>query len=97
MHRSLLQAFKRRLPKAKSLEGQESFEQLLASEEALGVLTDIVGYSLDLDLAVKEQLLRERNVDLRAQLLLDELSRPGTTMAGQRLGTGRFPPDFSEN
>src|SRR5262249_2923899 len=79
LHRKLLDAFKRTLPK--SSEGLESLEQLLAGEISLGMLTDVIAYSLQLDLEVKDRLLCERNVDARADLLLDHLAKPGTTLS----------------
>ncbi len=71
-------------------------EQLWRADLSLGMLTDIVAYTLDLELAYKESLLREHNVNRRAALLLRRLK----TAAGKatlRVGSDKFPPDFSAN
>jgi ATP-dependent Lon protease len=92
LHRRLLEGLKRILPRLP--DALEQLEQLLSNETSLAMLTDIVGYTFDFELAFKEQLLRERNVDRRAELIveqLDRMARPGTTLAGT------FPPGFSVN
>ena len=73
---------------------QQQFEQLLSSHVPLGVLTDIVAFTIKLDVQVKQQLLQQLNVDRRAELLLTQLeqTRP------QRHDSLRcFPPEFSLN
>jgi ATP-dependent Lon protease len=82
----LLDSFKRVLPKIP--EAQDQFDQLLGSKISLGMLTDIVAYTLDLDLDFKERLLSETCVDDRATELLKHLSR---------LRRLTFPPEFSLN
>lgn len=82
----LLEAFKRMLPKLP--EAQEQMDQLLGGQIPLGMLTDIVAYTLDLDLRFKERMLEETCVDRRAEQLLEFLSRV-RQMA--------FPPEFSLN
>jgi uncharacterized protein len=70
---------------------------LLAGDVCLGTLTDILGYTLDLDLTIKQRLLAEQNVDRRAALLLDQIEQLGSSPA---LVAGRgkvFPPGFSSN
>lgn len=76
----------RELPKIP--EAQDQFDQLLGSKISLGMLTDIVAYTLDLDLDFKERLLSETCVDDRATELLKHLSR---------LRRLTFPPEFSLN
>ena len=56
------------------------------------MLTDIVAYTLDIDLDAKVRLLAESDVVLRTRLLLE-------VMAGRGPGGGGrpFPPEFSRN
>lgn len=71
-------------------EAQAAIAQLLHKEIDLGTLTDIVAYTLDLEISQKISLLCESDVHARATRLLGYMgSRP----------TGRinFPPDFSAN
>lgn len=94
LQRKLLAAFQRFVPKT-SL-AQEQFEQLLAQQISLGMLTDIVAFTVNLPLPLKQQLLNEWHVDRRASLLLESLERmlhPG----GQTPAARTFPPMFSRN
>ena len=50
--------------------------------------------TLDLNVALKAQLLAEANVDHRAQTLLEHLQRDEDELPPSRL---KFPPDFSPN
>jgi hypothetical protein len=88
--RRLLELFKRSLPNL--AETADGLEQLLAKHVPLGVLTDIVAYTLDLGLARKEELLRETNVDRRVDMLCEYLAGLSTDQE-----TVNFPPPFSEN
>ena len=85
----LLAEFRKVLPGSK--ECQASFAQLLHGEIDLGSLTDIVAYTLELDLATKMELLSERNVNARAKHLLSHLAGPGSQ------SRPAFPPSFSAN
>jgi hypothetical protein len=69
---------------------------LLSGDLPLGMLTDIVSYTLDLNLRLKTELLAEVNVDRRAVMLLEHLK---STAAGMPSGEPaiKFPPDFSAN
>ncbi len=89
MQSQLLAKFKTILPNIP--DAQEQLDELLGSEIPLGVLTDIVAYTLDLTLEIKQQLLGEANVDARAELLIKHLA--ATTSADER----PFPPEFSAN
>ena len=82
----LLESFKRILPKIP--EAQEQLDQLLGGQIPLGMLTDIVAYTLDIELQFKERMLEETCVDRRAEQLLEFLGRL------RRLA---FPPEFSVN
>ena len=94
VHKELFDCFRGLVPSAPAAHAQ--LEQLLRAELSLGMLTDIVAYTLELDVACKESLLRERNVDRRAALLLHRLSG-ATGRATLRDASDKFPPDFSAN
>lgn len=86
----LLAAFKRAMPKIP--DAYEQLDQLLGTQITLGMLADIVAYTLDLDLEWKMRLLAECDVLKRAALLLEAIStRPAAAPAR------RFPPEFSVN
>jgi Lon protease-like protein len=86
LQKCLLEAFKQMLPRIP--EAYEQLDQLLGNQISLGMLTDIVAYTLDVGLDFKEQLLGEAGVDRRAELLLERLARARN---------GKFPPEFSVN
>jgi ATP-dependent Lon protease len=88
--RDLLNLFKQSLPKL--AETSEGLDQLLGKHVPLGMLTDIVAYTLDLSVDRKEQLLAESNVDRRVEILFEYLSAAARGEADQR-----FPPPFSDN
>lgn len=86
----LLAAFKAAMPKIP--QAYEQLDQLLGSQITLGMLTDIVAYTIDLDMEAKMRLLAECDVFMRTRLLLEAI-------AARTPGGGRrsFPPDFSLN
>jgi ATP-dependent Lon protease len=90
LQRQLLDAFKRSMPQVPN--AYEQLDELLGSQITLGMLTDIVAYTIDLDFDMKLRLLAECDIFERARLLLEAVaSRPA-------VGNGRtFPPDFSVN
>ncbi len=63
----------------------------------LGLLTDLVGYMLDIPLADKQELLAESNVHRRAEMLLEHLAQAAADTSPGTAGTLEFPPAFSEN
>ena len=86
----LLAAFKRSMPKIP--QAYEQLDQLLGSQITLGMLSDIVSYTIDLDLDLKLRLLTECDVFRRVRLLMEAIEARGPA------GMGRtFPPDFSLN
>jgi len=90
LQRELLAAFKRAMPKMP--DAYDQLDQLLGNQISLGMLSDIVSYTIELDMNWKLRLLAECDVVRRTQLLLEALSgrTPGTP--------GRpFPPLFSQN
>lgn len=86
----LLEMFKLSLPKL--AETSEGLDQLLGKHVPLGMLTDIVAYTLELNVDRKEQLLAETNVDRRVEILFDYLSAAASGEADLT-----FPPPFSDN
>ncbi len=92
LRRHLVNSFRRHLPTTEAV--QEQFEQLLSSQVPLGVLTDLVAFTMNFDLEVKLQLLQQLNVDRRALTLLERLNN-----LKQELGPRKrqFPPEFSLN
>ncbi len=92
IQRKLLEGFRRVLPLLPDM--QEQVEQFMSSDTSLGILTDILAYSLPLALDEKFLLLSEANVDRRAAFLADYLTRMGTPSGDKKQ---KFPPEFSSN
>jgi Lon protease-like protein len=88
----LMAAFRQKLQPV--VQGQEQLQKLLATEMTLGMLTDLMAYTLDFDDSFKAQLLDEIDVDRRAAALICRLQDGG---AGAVSNPARFPPDFSKN
>jgi uncharacterized protein len=78
-------------------EAAEQLDQLLDNNVPLGVLTDVVGFMLDIDLECKQSLLAETNVIRRAELLLCYLSEATAELASPEEPVLCFPPEFSIN
>jgi ATP-dependent Lon protease len=96
LQRKLLDQFRQFVPKT-SL-AQEQFEQLLAQQISLGMLTDIVAFTLNLPLPLKQQLLNEWHVDRRAALLMSHLEQAqGQPHSLVSAAARAFPPEFSAN
>ena len=91
LQQELLAAFKRSMPKIPN--AYEQLDQLLGSQITLGMLADIVAYTIDLGLDVKMRLLAECDVFARTRLLLDAIAARPAPAAARR----PFPPDFSPN
>jgi len=90
LQQELLAAFKRAMPRVPN--AYEQLDQLLGSQITLGMLADIVAYTIDLGLETKVQLLAESDVLRRARLLLEAIAaRPPSRPRRP------FPPDFSAN
>ena len=90
LQKRLLAAFKRAMPKIP--DAYEQLDQLLGTQITLGMLADIVAYTIDLDLEWKMRLLAECDVLKRTELLLEAIAtRPAAGPAR------KFPPEFSSN
>jgi Lon protease-like protein len=90
LQRQLLEAFKQSMPKVPH--AHEQLDQLLGSQITLGMLADIVAYTIELDLETKLRLLAECDIFERTRLLLAAIGARADAGA-----TRRFPPDFSVN
>lgn len=97
--RSALQAeltekFQECLPQGQPV--NPNVEELLSTEIPLGVLTDLVSFAVPLDLETKSQLLRESDIDRRAEMLLSALKSAHDEQQHPSGGSGYLPP-FSTN
>ena len=88
--KKLLSAFKRSMPKMP--EAYDQLDQLLGNQITLGMLADIVSYTLDLGVEWKMRLLDECDVLRRTSILLEAMA--GRSAEGNRRP---FPPLFSSN
>jgi uncharacterized protein len=95
LQRRLVSEFRRAMPKLEA--AQDQIEELLTAKINLGMLTDIIAYTLPLDQKIKEDLLAQPLPDLRALLLLECLSSRGHRPAGYMRASHKFPPEFSLN
>jgi hypothetical protein len=78
-------------------EAQEQLHQLLDDDVPLGVLTDVIGYMLDIDVAAKQSLLAEVDVYRRAESLLRRLWQSVAAPLAADAASLCFPPQFSSN
>ena len=85
----LFAAFRGAMPNTTEVQGP--LAQLLNKEIDLATLTDIVAYTLPLDVSRKAELLAQCDVHVRAVQLLEHLSNHGTD------SDVSFPPGFSAN
>ena len=90
LQQRLLAAFKQAMPRIPN--AYEQLDQLLGNQITLGMLADIVAYTIDLDFDTKLRLLAETDIFARTRLLIEAIAARG---AGGRRRT--FPPDFSDN
>lgn len=90
LQEELVAAFRRFVPNDSSANKQ--FGEILNQQSHLGTLTDLVSYSLPLDLAFRQTLLAELDVIQRTRLLLDQLKRHSEAEDDRP-----FPPEFSDN
>ncbi len=94
VQRELLHCFRQFTPESPA--AQEQFESLMSNRLPLGVLTDIIAFTMKFDLDLKQRLLSEPDVDERARLLLDGLRsfEPSDIAPDDERP---FPPEFSIN
>ncbi len=77
-----------------AMQQHAQIEKTLGEAPALGVLVDILAYSLALPLKLKAEMLGELNVDRRAARLLGHLKDRRISATG---ADPRFPPAFIPN
>jgi Lon protease-like protein len=90
LQQRLLAAFKQAMPRIPN--AYEQLDQLLGNQITLGMLADIVSYTIDLDVELKLKLLAEPDVFRRTLMLLEAISSRPPARAGRK-----FPPEFSPN
>lgn len=89
----LISAFQQHLPCTCEL--PEQLENMLSNELPLGLLTDLAAYALPLCPEVKLELLGQRSVRRRAEILLTQVKHLAAKKEKKSALT--FPPTFSEN
>lgn len=90
LHRDLVVAFRKLIPTEMS--AQKQLSEVLEQQSELGTLTDLISYSLPLDLAFRQTLLAELDVVQRTKLLLHQMNDALNSDSDRP-----FPPEFSEN
>jgi uncharacterized protein len=94
LQRALMGVFEKRMPCG--CQAPEQLREMFAQHLPLSMMTDLAAYAFPFNLALKQQLLAERRVDVRARLLLDQLQRQASSeMVGA--AAELFPPPFSVN
>lgn len=99
---ALLDAFAAVIPA--SANAQQYLHELMASQMGLGPITDIIAYTLGLEVSAKLKLLAEVDVDQRAKTLIGLLKEiplgnasDSVDTPSKRAGNNEFPPPFSMN
>jgi len=94
LQRDLMAAFQHYLPSG--CQAPEQLREMLADHLPLGMLTDLAAYALPLGVSMKQRLLAECRVDVRAQMLLEQLEAQATQEPAVAMAD-IFPPPFSVN
>lgn len=96
LQQNLLEVYRTFIPEGTLT--QESFQQMLTSQMSLGMLTDLIGFTMPIPFPIKEQLLGMANVDARARILLHCLGQMVEQKQGKETTQPwNFPPKFSLN
>lgn len=94
LRQRLLREFRHHLPEEANT--SENLEQILSEHIPLGALTDLVSYTMPMDMEVKQQLLAECCTEHRAEMLLEQLgAQCDAGLAAS--STWSYPPRFSDN
>lgn len=94
LQRELMDALQQHMPCG--CQAPEQLSEMFADQLPLSMMTDLAAYALPLALTLKQQLLAEYRVDVRAQLLLKHFERESSqSLVGAAAAT--FPPQFSVN
>ena len=72
-------------------QAHQQLQELFQGEMPLGHVCDVLSYALPLGMEVKQSLLAEPHVDLRAELMIQAMHIP------PGLANRKFPPEFSVN
>ena len=91
LHGELVDCFRHYIPD--NIPAQKQLDEILTKQSQLGTLTDLISYSVPLELTFRQVLLAEVDVIQRTRLLLDHLCREIEAGAGE----STFPPEFSLN
>jgi len=94
LEREMMTAFQQHLPCG--CQAPEQLREMFAQDLPLGMMTDLAAYALPLAMEVKQRLLAEFRVDVRAQLLLEHLERQSPREMVGAIADD-FPPPFSSN
>lgn len=95
LRQTLTRRFERQLSDMAS--GQEQLAQLLDVRLPVGILTDVIAFSLDLATLQKQEFLSEPDAGVRAQRLIEILDQVADLrLQGEEPGP-TFPPRFSDN
>ena len=95
LRRTLTQRFQRQLSEMAS--GQERLAQLLDVRLPVGILTDVLVFSLDLATPLKQEFLSEPDAGVRAQRLIEVLDQAADLRLWGGESGSNFPPKFSNN
>ncbi len=98
-HTKLRQALTRRFQRqlVEMAAGHEQLTQLLDARLPIGILTDVIAFSLDLATSLKQEFLSEPDASIRAQRLLEVLDMASTPALRNGDSGPPFPPKFSDN
>ncbi|MFT7642841.1 MAG: Lon protease-like protein [Pirellulaceae bacterium] len=93
LHHELIDCFEQLLPEC----GQtlDQLGEFATGQIPLGILSDIISFTIDMDLPIKQALLTERNVDVRVSMLLECLR--SRLENHDQWDERPFPPKFSLN
>lgn len=95
LRQTLTRRFQRQLSEMAS--GQEQLAQLLDARLPVGILTDVIAFSLDLAPPLKQEFLSEPDAGVRAARLIEVLDQVADLrLRGEEPGP-EFPPKFSNN
>lgn len=95
LRRELLRSFQGALPLGP--EAKSTVSTLLQKHVPLGVLVDLIAFTVDLSSEFKQALLAETSVVARAEALLQVIAESKKPARAWPKALGEFPPAFSAN
>lgn len=93
-HHELMHNFRKLFPRSRA---DSLFSQVLEAGIPLGVACDLLSAALRLNLADKQSLLEELDVDVRSDLLLEKIRRQLPAEVVAQAASRIYPPTFSMN